>query len=42
MKETLVVSHVCDTGYELTGSHTRTCRNDESWSGIMPKCRKSK
>ena len=23
----------CDTGYELTGSDTRTCQSNRSWSG---------
>ena len=27
-------SFTCDTGYELTGSDTRTCQSDRSWSGI--------
>ena len=26
-------SFTCNTGYELTGSDTRTCQSDGSWSG---------
>ena len=26
-------SFTCNTGYELTGSDTRTCQGDGSWSG---------
>ena len=28
----------CDTGYELTGSDTRTCQSDGSWSGSDDVC----
>ena len=28
----------CDTGYELTGSETRTCQSDGSWSGNSAMC----
>ncbi|XP_065899234.1 uncharacterized protein [Dysidea avara] len=28
----------CNTGYELTGSGTRTCQNDRSWSGSVAVC----
>ena len=28
----------CDTGYELTGSDTRTCQSDGSWSGSEATC----
>ena len=31
-------SFTCNTGYELTGSDTRTCQNDESWSGTDAIC----
>ena len=34
-------SFTCDTGYELTGSDTRTCQSDGSWSGIIAMCRRS-
>ena len=32
-------SFTCNTGYELTGSDTRTCQNDGSWSGSDAVCR---
>ena len=28
----------CDTGYELTGSDTRTCQSNGSWSGSDVMC----
>ena len=28
----------CNTGYELTGSDTRTCQSDGSWSGNDAVC----
>ena len=31
-------SFTCNTGYELTGSDTRTCQSDESWSGSDATC----
>ena len=34
-------SFKCDTGYELTGSETRTCQSDGSWSGSDVMCSKS-
>ena len=33
-------SFTCDTGYELTGSDTRTCQSDGSWSGSEVSCRR--
>ena len=33
-------SFTCDTGYELTGSDTRTCQSDGSWSGNDDVCRR--
>ncbi|XP_065899772.1 uncharacterized protein [Dysidea avara] len=30
----------CNTGYELTGSDTRTCQSNGSWSGSDDVCRK--
>ena len=35
-------SFTCNTGYELTGSDTRTCQSDGSWSGTETMCRRSK
>ena len=32
-------SFTCDTGYELSGSNTRSCQRDTSWSGIETECR---
>ena len=31
-------SFTCNTGYELTGSDTRTCQSDGSWSGDIAYC----
>ena len=33
-------SFTCNTGYELTGSDTRTCQSDGSWSGMDSVCRR--
>ena len=33
-------SFTCNTGYELTGSDTRTCQSNGSWSGIDGVCRR--
>ena len=30
----------CNTGYVLTGSDTRTCRSDGSWSGSEVVCKR--
>ena len=30
--------YTCNTGYVLTGSNTRTCQSDGSWSGSAPMC----
>ena len=35
-------SFTCNTGYELTGSDTRTCQSNGSWSGIDGVCRRGK
>ena len=32
----------CNTGYQLTGSNTRTCQSDGSWSGTNVMCRRGK
>ena len=34
-------SFSCNTGYELTGSDTRTCQSDGSWSGNDAECSNS-
>ena len=31
-------SFTCNTGYELTGSNTRTCQSDGSWGGSDVVC----
>ena len=31
-------SFTCNTGYELTGSDTRTCLSDGSWNGLPVSC----
>jgi len=31
-------SFTCNTGYKLTGSDTRTCQSDGSWSGSVTIC----
>ena len=33
-------SFTCNTGYELTGSDTRTCQSDGNWSGSDTTCRR--
>ena len=33
-------SYRCNTGHELTGSNTRTCQSDGSWSSSDTVCRK--
>ena len=33
-------SFTCNTGYELTGSDTRTCQSDESWNDTEIMCRR--
>ena len=35
-------SFTCNTGYELTGSDTRTCQSDGSWSGSDDACRRGR
>ena len=35
-------SFICNTGYELTGSDTRTCLSDGSWSGSHGVCKRGK
>ena len=33
-------SFTCNTGYMLTGSDTRTCQSDGSWTGEEARCTK--
>ena len=33
-----ICGFTCNTGYELTGSDTRTCQSDGSWSGTDSVC----
>ena len=33
-------SFTCNTGYELTGSDTRTCQSNGSWSGSDAICQR--
>jgi len=35
-------SFTCNTGYELTGSDTRTCQSNGSWNGRVVVCRRGK
>ena len=37
-----ICSFTCNTGFELTGSDTRTCQSDGSWSGSETLCRRGK
>ena len=33
-------SFTCNSGYELTGSDTRTCQSDGSWNGTEAVCKR--
>ena len=33
-------SYTCNTGYELTGSDTRSCQSDGSWNGSDDVCQR--
>ena len=35
-------SFTCNTGYNLTGSDTRTCQSNGRWSGSDGVCRRGK
>ena len=34
----VLLSFTCNTGYEITGSDTRTCQSDGNWSGSSAMC----
>ena len=33
-----ICNFTCNTGYELTGSDSRTCQSDGNWSGTETTC----
>ena len=33
-----ICNYTCNTGYELTGSDTRTCQSDGNWTGNDAMC----
>ena len=33
-----VIRYHCDTGFEIDGKTTRSCRSDGTWSGLTPRC----
>ena len=33
-------TYICNVGYKLTGSDTRTCQSDGNWSGSDDMCRR--
>ena len=35
-----ICSFTCNTGYELTGSDTRTCQSNGRWSGTVTTCKR--
>ena len=35
-------SFTCNTGYNLTGSGSRTCQSDGTWSGSVVMCSRGK
>ena len=35
-----ICNFTCNTNYELSGSDTRTCQSDGSWSGTDDVCRR--
>ena len=38
--EVVTCNFTCNTGYELTGSDSRTCQSDGTWSGAKATCSK--
>jgi len=35
-----ICNFMCNVGYLISGSYTRTCQSDRSWSGTETMCRK--
>ena len=35
---TSVVNYICDVGYAIQGSNSRTCQSNGQWSGSVPRC----
>lgn len=33
-----IVSYICDSGYEVSGSAVRQCQSNGLWSGAPPRC----
>ena len=33
-----LATYICNTGYQLNGTSSRTCQSDGTWSGSAPTC----
>ena len=33
-----IAIYICNSGYQLVGSNSRTCQDNRQWSGIEPYC----